>query len=244
MGLFRKIFSKKATKIPLMIPKEISNDNFLKIPERYFENSKGDFYVENQVCISCGAPEAEAPDLIEHSKLEYRHCYFKKQPTTADELDRAISAMQVSCISGIRYGGKDQAILKRLYNLGLKAECDYTLTDSKLIRNFNFFKTTMPNSRKADFYLGGLGGRIFIDFNLTNDKRISLCRISFDGYGCCELRDKTNFLNLELSKIFTEELKKEELKQENLTPIVLEIIKINKENIWKDALEEYNLIDD
>lgn len=98
-------------------------------PERYPENSIGDFYVENQVCITCGAPEAEAPDLIEHSKLEYGHCYFKKQPTTADELDRAINAMQVSCIAGIRYGGKDKAILKRLCDLGLEAECDYKLED-------------------------------------------------------------------------------------------------------------------
>jgi hypothetical protein len=78
---------------------------------RYPENSNGDFYVEKQVCTACGAPEAEAPDLIEHSKLEYGHCYFKKQPQTPEELDRAINAMSVSCISGIRYGGKDEFIL-------------------------------------------------------------------------------------------------------------------------------------
>jgi hypothetical protein len=29
-----------------------------------------------------------------------------------------------------------------------------------------------------------------------------------------------------------------------LTPIVLEIIKINKEQIWNDALEEYKLINE
>ncbi|SFA38548.1 hypothetical protein SAMN04488511_101231 [Pedobacter suwonensis] len=64
-------------------------------PERYPENARGDFYVEDQVCTSCGAPEAEAPDLIDHSKIEYGHCYFKKQPQTPDELSRrAISAMQ------------------------------------------------------------------------------------------------------------------------------------------------------
>jgi len=96
-----------------------------KIHERFPENSKGDFYVENQVCITCRAPEAEAPDLIEHSKFEYGHCYFKKQPQTPDELDRAISAMQVSCIAGIRYSGKDEAVLKRLYKLGLENECDH-----------------------------------------------------------------------------------------------------------------------
>ena len=95
------------------------------LPERYFENVKGDFYVENQACITCGSTEAEAPDLIEHSKVEYGHCYFKKQPQTPEELDRAISAMQVSCAAGVRYGGKDEAILKRLYALGLQSKCDY-----------------------------------------------------------------------------------------------------------------------
>ncbi len=123
MNFFKKIFSIN------------TKGNSFPRKERYPENSKGDFYVENQVCITCGAPEAEAPDLIEHSKLEYGHCYFKKQPTTADELDRAISAMQVSCIAGIRYGGKDQAILKRLSDLNLQAECDYTLKD--VLKEYN-----------------------------------------------------------------------------------------------------------
>jgi hypothetical protein len=117
MEFLKKIFSTK------------TKEKGISLPERYSENSIGDFYVENQVCITCGAPEAEAPDLIEHSKLEYGHCYFKKQPKTADELDRAINAMQVSCIAGIRYGGKDKAILKRLYDLGLQTECDYKLED-------------------------------------------------------------------------------------------------------------------
>ena len=96
-----------------------------KAPERYSENSQGDFYVENQVCISCGAPESVAPDLIEHSKLEYGHCYFKKQPQTQDEIDRAINAVAVSCISGLRYGGKDEKILKRLYEIGEAQQCDH-----------------------------------------------------------------------------------------------------------------------
>lgn len=94
-------------------------------PQRYPENSPGDFYVENQVCIACGAPEAEAPDLIDHSKTEYGHCYFKKQPRTEDEIDRAINAISVSCISGLRYGGRDEKILKRLYERGQGEQCDH-----------------------------------------------------------------------------------------------------------------------
>lgn len=101
--------------------KQSKNKN---LPDRYLENTQGDFYVINNACITCGAPEAEAPDLIEHSKLEYGHCYFKKQPQTPDEIERAISAMEVSCIGGLRYGGKDEKILKRIYEKGLEELCD------------------------------------------------------------------------------------------------------------------------
>jgi hypothetical protein len=96
-----------------------------KMPNRFLGNSQGDFYVENGVCIFCGAPRAEAPDLIDHSKSDYEHCYFKKQPQTDDEIERAIKAIAVSCISGLRYGGTDEKILKRLYELGESAQCDH-----------------------------------------------------------------------------------------------------------------------
>jgi len=96
-------------------------------------------------------------------------------------------------------------------------------------QGFYFFKWTMPASRKADFYLGCLEGCVFIDFNLTKDKLISLCRISFDGYGCCDLIDNTNLLDFEKSKQFIAELTKDELDQGNLTPLVKELIKINQE---------------
>ncbi|MDR6564364.1 MULTISPECIES: ferredoxin [unclassified Arcicella] len=106
---------------------KLSDKPKAKIPERYPENSQGDFYVENGVCITCGAPENEAPDLIEHSKLECGHCYFKKQPQTEDEIQRAINAIAVSCISGLRYGGTDEKILKKLYDMGESAQCDHKL---------------------------------------------------------------------------------------------------------------------
>jgi hypothetical protein len=110
-------------------------------------------------------------------------------------------------------------------------------------QDFDFFKTVMPGTRKADFYLGCLDSSVFIDFNLTSDNLISLCRISFDGYGCCNITDTKNLLDFELSKKFLEEINKDKLDQNKLTPLIKEIIKINQEHIWTDALEEYNLID-
>lgn len=110
-------------------------------------------------------------------------------------------------------------------------------------KKFDFFKTTMPDSRKADFYLGCLDGCVFIDFNYTSDKRIYLCRISFDSYGCCNIKNNAKCLDNQLSKQFVDEIEKDNLDQEKISEIVLELIRLNKDNIWAEALEEYKLID-
>lgn len=110
-------------------------------------------------------------------------------------------------------------------------------------KEFDFFKTTMPDSRKADFYLGCLDGSVFIDFNLTTEKLIRLGRISFDGYGCCNLDNNSKSLDEKLSQSFINEIDKINLDQEKMTKIVLKLIEMNKDYIWTDALEEYNLID-
>lgn len=109
-------------------------------------------------------------------------------------------------------------------------------------KDFDFFKTTMPGSRKADFYLCCLDGCVFLDFNYTTDKRINLCRIYFDGYGCCNI-DNAKCLDEHSSKDFINEFGKGNLNQEKITKYVLELIRLNKDNIWKDPLEKYNLID-
>jgi hypothetical protein len=85
--------------------------------------NRGDFYTENGSCTVCGAPQAEAPDLIEHAKVD-GHCYFRRQPVTETDIDQAIAAMQVSCVGALRYGGTDEGILKRLYENGMAELCD------------------------------------------------------------------------------------------------------------------------
>ena len=110
-------------------------------------------------------------------------------------------------------------------------------------QDFEFFKTTMPDNRKADFYLGCLDGCVFLDFNYTTDKLINLCRISFDGYGCCNIDNNAKCLDDQLSKEFIDEIEKDNLDQEKIKKVVLELIRLNRENIWIDALDEYKLID-
>ena len=109
---------------------------------------------------------------------------------------------------------------------------------------FNFYKTSMPDSRKADFYLGCLEGSVFVDFNLSNDNLISLVRISFDGYGCCNLDETAARFNLRDSQEFLNEIGKENLNQETIGSLVKKIVQMNRNLIWKDALEEYGLLNE
>jgi 4Fe-4S single cluster domain of Ferredoxin I len=88
--------------------------------DRFPKNVPGPFYVANEQCLACGTPEQEAPDLME-SDEQTGHCYFKKQPTTPEELERAVQAVQVSCCGAVLYSGNDPAILRRLKELRKEA---------------------------------------------------------------------------------------------------------------------------
>jgi hypothetical protein len=146
-----------------------------KTPDRFPDNVAGDFYVVNGDCLNCGAPGAEAPDLIDHSKIEFGHCYFKKQPNTEEEIERAINSIAVSCISGLRYGGNDEKILKRLYELGEAAQCDCksigdykTLIYHKLIFRFDGSSVELSTLLTAQL----IAGQTYLNKHIVNFKSI------------------------------------------------------------------------
>lgn len=91
---------------------------------RHSLNVPGDFYVEKDGCTLCGAPEVEAHGLMANSD---EGCYFIRQPQTEEEIEHAINAITVSCVSAVRYGGTDQKIIKKLHDLGSGTECDNPL---------------------------------------------------------------------------------------------------------------------
>lgn len=92
---------------------------------------QGDFYNEGD-CMACGAPQHEAPGLIEHTADG--RCCFKRQPQTEEELDQSLGALAVSCIGALRYGGREERILKRLHENGMEALCDHQPKGSYGIR--------------------------------------------------------------------------------------------------------------
>jgi hypothetical protein len=87
-------------------------------------NAPGDFYVMADSCLTCCAPEAEAPELI---RTGDDGCYYIRQPANDDEVSRAMSAVVVSCIGAHRYGGEDPRIRQRLADQGEAAACDHPL---------------------------------------------------------------------------------------------------------------------
>ena len=93
--------------------------------ERVSLGEPGHFYVERHCCLSCRAPELEAPELMAFDEQEGT-CYFRRQPSTPQELDNAISAVRASCIAAVRYGGHDLEVLRRLAACGSANSADYT----------------------------------------------------------------------------------------------------------------------
>jgi ferredoxin len=88
----------------------------------YHMNASGHFYVVAECCTSCGVPVSEAPDLFAYD--DRNHCHFKRQPTTRDEIDRALRAAWAAELECIRYGGTDADIRRRFAEFGSPHLCD------------------------------------------------------------------------------------------------------------------------
>ena len=98
----------------------------------YPQNAPGPFYVECDMCIVCRAPEAVAPDLVGFYEAapgsnSHSHCYFKKQPQTKEELNRAVNAVKACCVGSYYYAGSDPEVKKMLTHAG----CAYAIDDQE-----------------------------------------------------------------------------------------------------------------
>ena len=74
----------------------------------------GDWVVDHETCMACGAPPVEAPDLMHLGTGPYPQCYFKKQPESPEEVDQACRAAWASCCDQVQYVGDDPAIHRRM----------------------------------------------------------------------------------------------------------------------------------
>lgn len=131
---------------------------------RHRQNIDGPFYVVNGECMSCGAPEMHAPNLMSHDSRG--HCFFNRQPASPHETDEAIESTWASCCGALRYGGTDDRVLIRLAELGLAEQCDFRLKQEPKRRartcvSFEFAvqtKTVASSAKEITTYLADVFG--------------------------------------------------------------------------------------
>lgn len=85
-------------------------------------NVLGPFYVEDGCGASCGVPQMEAPMLF--SENDEEHCYVRKQPESAAELEAIRYVMAMQDVLCIRYRGRDPKMISRIIQIGEGAQCD------------------------------------------------------------------------------------------------------------------------
>lgn len=110
--------------------------------------------------MSCGAPEVEAGALMSHDGKG--HCFFVRQPTTAEEVNAAVLSLWASCCGAVRYGGHDHGILVRLAEIGESNTCDFRLENAPKQAHishltFEFVDAEAQNS-------GLLAGRMIMEY--------------------------------------------------------------------------------
>lgn len=98
----------------------------IPLPQRVPQNVPGDFYVEVGLCTQCCIVHGEAPDLLNDPAQRFDECFFRRQPQTHEEVERAITAMSLSEMEALRYGGTDPEIVAMLLARGCARLCDHT----------------------------------------------------------------------------------------------------------------------
>ena len=93
------------------------------------KSALGDFYGVKGECLACGVPHVVAPDLIGWTGEKIPHCFWKKQPKTKAELERAIAVLEAQELECHRYAGTEPAILNRV----LSIYCDYPMQSQTVV---------------------------------------------------------------------------------------------------------------
>lgn len=102
----------------------------------------------------------------------------------------------------------------------------------------------MTPSRPCRYCLGLQDDSVFADFDLDSDDRVFLVRISFDGYGCCYTAEKASRMGDDTSKSIIRLIEEDDVSSAELATILSQYFRENSDVIWKDALEDHDLLAD
>ena len=99
----------------------------------------------------------------------------------------------------------------------------------------------MP-TRLCSFCLCLQGGSVFADFDTDDADIISLRRISFDGYGCCEVGESITKMSSGDSRLLLDAIALGQLESVEVEEVLRRFFRENKDVIWSDALAEQDLL--
>jgi len=132
--------SKENEKNAIEIALKLYIHKWYRHPKRHPKNVDGPFYslayyseeekCYHSECLDCDLPQGEAKGLLKNLYDKDGDTYFIKQPTSLEEVDKAISAIDVCCLCVLRYGGNNPDIIKRI----AQDSCDYVITPSEEVR--------------------------------------------------------------------------------------------------------------
>lgn len=98
----------------------------------------------------------------------------------------------------------------------------------------------MP-TRPCSFCLSLQGGSVFADFDTDDSDMVSLRRISFDGFGCCEV-ESTKRMNSADSRLLLDAVACGALENARVEEVLRSYFRAGKDTIWIDALAEHDLL--
>ena len=99
----------------------------------------------------------------------------------------------------------------------------------------------MPASRPSLYCLAFQDDSVFADFDIDEQGRVFIVRISFDGFGCCHTNHAIP-MSVDTSARFLHLLENENIKTREFASILENYFKENSGVIWKDAMEVHGLL--
>ena len=99
----------------------------------------------------------------------------------------------------------------------------------------------MP-TRPCSFCLSLQGGSVFADFDIEEAGVVSLRRISFDGYGCCDVGTSATRMNSDDSRLVRDAIALGELESVQIEETLRRYFQENRNVIGIAALTEHGLL--
>lgn len=99
----------------------------------------------------------------------------------------------------------------------------------------------MP-TRPCSFCLSLQGGGVFADFDTDAAGVVFLCRISFDGFGCCKVNPSVTKMSSDDSRLILGAIAGGELQSVQVEETLRRYFQANKGGIWSDALSAHDLL--